>query len=226
MAEIDDSVIEEFDLILNPEIDQQLFMMQFPLKPVNFDEPIIDSARIRARHKRLELLIKYHPDIFPRTGDQETEEAIRNRYPMHLKMTSSEVKKKVERGFLSIDWETKQAFLSNNDYVLQMRPCFDDVDQHRDAFAYDYDGQIPVAAPQHDIYDEGDDEEDDEELGAVEEKMEPVVHRKETERGYQKRIQRYSYKMEQEFKEAQKILAVHSLQSAASLDFYAKLNSS
>eukprot|EP01041_Mallomonas_annulata_P007554 gene7554-15486_t len=58
----DDEVVREIDVYISDELE--LFLLQFPLKPVYSELPAIHSGRLKPIHNRLELSTPYDPQIY------------------------------------------------------------------------------------------------------------------------------------------------------------------
>jgi DNA-directed RNA polymerase III subunit RPC5 len=54
----DDEVVRELDVYIN-DAELDLFLLQFPLKPIYADPPNIPHARFKARHRKLEMEIPF-----------------------------------------------------------------------------------------------------------------------------------------------------------------------
>lgn len=58
----DDEVVREIDVYVTDALE--LYLLQFPLKPTYADLPEFSSARIRPKHRRLEMTVPYDDQIF------------------------------------------------------------------------------------------------------------------------------------------------------------------
>lgn len=61
-----DEVVRELDVMISADLD--LLLLQFPLKPVYADPLDIKCARLKPKHKKLELDAKYPPEYYYGSG--------------------------------------------------------------------------------------------------------------------------------------------------------------
>lgn len=111
----DDIVVREIDVYLTNELE--LYVLQFPLKPICAQPPLAQSARMRPIHRSLELFVPYDPSII----NSENSKASK-----FLKYTSSRVLTQsifavgvIRDGAIHITPVTE---------VLQLRPSFKDME--------------------------------------------------------------------------------------------------
>ena len=137
-----------------------------------------------------------------------------------LKMESTEVRRKTNHGVMfyhPAEGSSKGYFsITPLDCILQMRPCVGDMLSQQRRFDRDFivnDGDDAGTAIDVDYStSEAKNGEEEETLSLP---VYPVHHRKESERGYQKRVQRYAHRQQVEHSEQQESLRVVTLRSEA-----------
>jgi RPC5 protein len=67
---VGDELIREIDVYLGSNRD--LFLLQFPLKPLYSEAPAADRAKYKTQHKRLELSVPYPEEFFEDGIDLDT----------------------------------------------------------------------------------------------------------------------------------------------------------
>lgn len=231
----EDSVVHEVPLYLNELVDPYVSLLQFPLKPAYFDlAPGITDAKIRKLHKKLEFSIPHDKLIYAPVDDGDDEYGpAANRaaaaaepgkgQSQSLRMHSTEVPKKTNHGLIFYDEDNSRFNITPVDYVLQMRPCIGDMLSQQRRYERDWleNGEDnEIFDEDYDAAGNKDDErrkEEEEEEAAAAPQLElfPVHHRKESERGYQKRVQRFAHRQQVELSENQESLRVSTLASGA-----------
>jgi len=231
----EDKVVHEVPLYLNELVDPYVSLLQFPLKPAYFDlAPGITDAKIRKLHKKLEFSIPHDKLIYAPVDDGDDEYGpAANRaataaepgrgQSQSLKMHSTEVPKKTNHGLIFYDEDRSRFNITPVDYVLQMRPCIGDMLSQQRRYERDWldngeDNEIfdedYVAAESKDG-EKKEEEEEEETAAAPQLELFPVHHRKESERGYQKRVQRFAHRQQVEMSENRESLRVSTLASGA-----------
>lgn len=188
MSYNDDDVVREIDVYITEDLD--LYLTQFPLKPVYADQVEINSAIFKPKHKKLELDVPYssealrsfenHPDV------------------KHQKYVSSIVAQNICLGAGVI--HNNALHITPITSVLQMRPSFKNLQSRGES-----------------VEDIIDDEHEGPEIASADSGLQHVqLKRKESERAQSARTQSYTYIQAQEDQEPWYSLKVHEIGSGPS----------
>lgn len=181
---MDDEVVREVDVYVTSELE--LYLLQFPLKPVYADSIDVTSAKFKPEHKKLELEVpvtlpsNHHPDV-----------NIRN-LPTTQNYTSSVVTQDCCLGAGIV--KDGSFFITPIKNVLQLRPSFKNLQSFR--------GEV--------VEELKDDETDGPDAGS--DNIQHVqLKRKESERAQSAREQSFAYIQAQEDAESWRLLKVHEI---------------
>lgn len=187
MMEDVDEVIREIDVYVVDELE--LFLTQFPLKPVYAEVPHVSSAKYKPKHHKLELSVPYPHNIqqnFDTFCEKET----------HQKLVSSEILQSNCLGAAFIN--NDRMYIAPVQQVLQMRPVMK---------------QSHQSMKIEDMDDYSDDEiEGEENVNTKENDVQQIqLKRKESERAQSARLQSYSYIKQQEDLEPWHLMKVYPI---------------
>lgn len=177
-----EEVIREIDVYITEDLN--LYLTQFPLKPVYSDPIEVDAALFKPNHKKLELTVPYSPAVL-----QSFEN---HRGPKSQKYSSSTVAQNVCLGAGVIANNALHITPITN--VLQMRPSFKNLQSRGE-----------TVEDMIDVEDEAGNESDGDGLEHVQ------LKRKESEKTQSSRAQSYSYLQSQEDAESWYALQVHDI---------------
>ena len=182
---MDDEVIREVDIEICPELE--LYLLQFPLKPVYADPLDVRYARYKPVNKKLELDTKYAPNSFI-----ASEFGLEN--PTLQTFTSSVIAQGTSLAAGVI--KDNIMYLTPVKNVLQMRPSFKNLQPK---------GETYEAMDEDQLAEGGEAETEGDGLQQVQ------LKRKESERAISARVQSYTYLQKQEEAEPFKKLNVHGI---------------
>jgi hypothetical protein len=184
----ENEVIREIEVQITSELE--LYLLQFPLKPVYADPLDIKFARYKQLNKKLELDAKYPPNAF-----SASEFDLDDKVPVLQNFSSSVIAQGtcLAAGVINND----VMYLTPIKNVLQMRPSFRNFQSKGEKFE----------AIDDDLNTDGQGGGDAEEDGL----QQVQLKRKESERAISARVQSYTYLQKQEAAESFKTLKVHDI---------------
>jgi len=188
MMDLEDEVIRELDVYVVDELE--LFLTQFPLKPVYADLPHVSAARFKPKQHKLELTIPYPTSVqqnFDSFCQKET----------HQKLISTEVLQSNCLGAAFIN--NDRMFISPIKEVLQLRPVMKQ--SHQSTKIEDMDDY----SDEENEADDGGNNKEKEDVHQIQ------LKRKESERAQSARLQSYSYIKQQEDLEPWHLMKVHPI---------------
>ncbi len=188
----DDEVVREIDVFITEDID--LYLTQFPLKPVYADPIEVKSAIFKPKHKVLELTIPFS-DAALRSFESH------NNTTKNQKYTSSAVAQKVCLGAGVISGNALH--ITPITSVLQLRPSFKNVQTRGEQT--------------EEMFDEEKEEVQDGDGKNGDGLQHVQLKRKESERSQNARTQSYSFLQSQEEQEAWYSLKVHDIGESYSI---------
>jgi hypothetical protein len=178
----DDPIIRELDVYLT-DTDLNLFLLQFPLRPVYVDPPDIVSAKFKPVHKKLELEVP-----LPRSYLQQMDKD----HNSNQAMISSTITQKSSLGVALIN--DGAMHITPITEVLQMRPSFKELKLG------------------HEIIEDLSDDEDDNKQQKEKPALEQIhMKRKENERAQTARMQSFTYINNKEQNETWQKLSTHTI---------------
>jgi hypothetical protein len=178
----EDEVLRELDVYISDNLD--LFLAQFPLKPVYADPIAINSAKCKPFHNKFELEVPYSKAVI------STFDANKNSVSSQL-LTSSVVAQRTSLGAGVI--KDNIMYITPISSVVQFRPSFKNI-QSRE-----------IIEDEEEIHSEV--------VKGSEELKQVQLKRKETERAQSTRVQSYSHIQSQEELEPWQKLAVYDIGS-------------
>jgi len=205
--EEDDEVIREIDVFIVDELE--LFLTQFPLKPVYADVPIVSSARYKPKHHKLELTVPYPTTLqqnFDTFCDKET----------HQKLISSEVLQSNCLGAAFINNE--RMFISPIKEVLQLRPVMKQSHQSMKIEEMDDYSEEENETEDPTVSNNNNNNSANKETGEGVQQIQ--LKRKESERAQSARLQSYSYIKQQEDTEPWHLMKVYPIGSTQSDEIF------
>eukprot|EP01036_Dinobryon_divergens_P030606 gene30606-39876_t len=193
----ENEVIREIEVQITSELE--LFLLQFPLKPVYADPIDIQFARYKPVNKKLELDAKYPPNAF-----SASEFDLDDKMPVLQNFSSSVIAQGtcLAAGVINND----VMYLTPIINVLQMRPSFRNLHSKGEKFEAMEDEQNA----------DGQEAPEGEEDGL----QQVQLKRKESERAISARVHSFTYLQTQEAAESFKNLKVHEIGSSESEDIF------
>ena len=187
--------------------NKELYLMQFPLKHMDTEQPVVDKARFKPRHRRLELQIPYPEHCINEDADDT-----------HQSVLSHPVALKTNMGVGMI--KDGAMYINGIKDVLQCRPSFKNLQ--------------PISRVSYSDVDEDDDDDDVDGYGGVKEKeddedlekedqeilQQVALKRKESGKAQALRLQSYSHVHAQEEAEEWQELDVYPLGTLSSEDAF------
>lgn len=138
----EDEIVAEIDVILSQDLSDQLYVLQYPLRPVwrGYDNTMLDSVRFKANTQILEMEYRLKED--ERSREQQTKISSATTGVEYDDPTKSMEKHMVrssvvpnKSNYLVGLYRENELFVTPLKAVMQMRPSFAYIDQSAEARA-------------------------------------------------------------------------------------------